>query len=366
MNQSPWERTAKVEYVDFSKYERVIALSDIHGDMEGFQNVLKSLDFSEKDALVIVGDILEKGRDSLALLRLVMDYIGCGNVYMTAGNNDVLFLQWFEGVFSDKDTLWYLNSRKNSVMIDMAHELGLPFKTMEELLALKAAIPGKFSKEIQFLKALPDIIDCELATFVHAGIEPKPLTDQNHYYCIVAEEFGHQTHRFEKPVVVGHWPTSNYCEDIIDTNIYYNKQTNVYSIDGCNSMKSWQQINYLIFSDGKLISGYYAKQPKIIALEAQPLIEQPRTLLFPRTRIEIKERYERQSLCYNPYLDEDLWIDNDRIYMYKGQMYCYDFTTYQLEVDAGEVLYLCDKTDRGILVKRDGIVGNYYGKYEMK
>lgn len=365
MDKHMWEKQATVKYVDFSSYNRVIVFSDVHGDLDGFLGVLDKVRFSKEDALVIVGDILEKGKDSLALLRLVMTYMKAGNVYMVAGNNDVLFLQWFEGVFSDKDTLWYLNSRDNSVMIDMARELQMPFETMEEMLALKAAIPKHFKKEIDFLKNLPDIIDSNIATFVHAGIEPGDLDAQNHYYCIMAAAFANEKHRFEKSVVVGHWPTSNYCEDIIDTNIHVNRETNVYSIDGCNSMKSWQQINYMIFENGEIKTGYYAQQPQIVALESQKSISSPQTLLFPRTQIVIKEKKDTQRLCYNPYLNQDIWVDSERIYMYKGKMYCYDFTTYQLEVEAGEVLAMCEKTENGILVKRNGIVGYYFGKYEM-
>ena len=43
---------ATVHKVDFSPYRRVIAISDIHGDREGFDGVLDKLGFSEDDALV--------------------------------------------------------------------------------------------------------------------------------------------------------------------------------------------------------------------------------------------------------------------------------------------------------------------------
>ena len=42
---------AVVQKIDFSPYQRVIAISDIHGDCQGFDGVLKKVGFSEKDAL---------------------------------------------------------------------------------------------------------------------------------------------------------------------------------------------------------------------------------------------------------------------------------------------------------------------------
>ena len=63
---------ARVRYERLTQYKRVIALSDIHGDFDGFHGLLQALRFSPEDALVIVGDIVEKGPNSLKLLRYVM------------------------------------------------------------------------------------------------------------------------------------------------------------------------------------------------------------------------------------------------------------------------------------------------------
>ena len=81
--------------------------------------------------------------------------------------------------------------------------------------------------------------------------------------------------------------------------------------------------------------------------------------------IEIKNQSEKNSLCYVPHIDQELIVDNEHIYEYKRKMYCYDFTTYDLLVTFGDVLSLCEKTENGILAKRNGVVGHYKGKYEM-
>ncbi|MBQ7840114.1 MAG: metallophosphoesterase [Lachnospiraceae bacterium] len=360
------KKYATVKYIDFSAYERIIAISDIHGDLEGFEGVLSKYEFSDQDALVIVGDILEKGDQSLPLLKRVKQLSEKGNVHMVLGNNDTAFSNLYSEYFSDEDICHYMNSGKKTVLAEMAKELKLPYGTADEIRRLKSAIKENYGEEYAFLNALPQIIDCEQATFVHAGIQPGKLEEQDWSYCLTAPAFASQPHRFGKPLVIGHWPATNYCDTIIDANVYYNEETNVYSIDGGNSMKSWRQINCLIFrKDGTIESGYYENLPKVRVVEAQKSNDNPVTLTFPNTLIEIREKREEESLCYVPHLHREMMIKNKRIYSYAQKHYCWDFTTYLLPVEAGEIVSYCGKGEEGILIKRNGIVGKYLGEYVL-
>lgn len=356
---------AKVQYADFSQYKRVIAVSDIHGDKDGFLAMLQKLNFTSEDALVIVGDILERGSQSLELLRVVMELSKKDNYYLVAGNNDVLFEEWKDNDEMDPEVHRYVTHRDNSTVIEMARELAMPYETLEELKHLKVAIYENYQKELDFLKHLPLILESNLATFVHAGIKPGTIEKQDPVYCLEAPAFAKEKNVFRKPIIVGHWPASNYSENIISVNPYVNQETNVYSIDGGNSMKLWHQINYLIFENGEIKMGYYDNLPKVKILEKQESTDQKEavTLLFPNTLVKIKERHEKSSLCYLPHVDKEMQVDNDLIYRYKEDDYCYDFTTYHLSLETGETVALCSQLKDGILVKKDGIVGLYTGRY---
>ena len=52
---------------------RVIAISDIHGNLPFLKGVLEKANFSPADVLVLVGDLFEKGRDSLGTLRYILE-----------------------------------------------------------------------------------------------------------------------------------------------------------------------------------------------------------------------------------------------------------------------------------------------------
>lgn len=356
---------ATVAHAELDRYRRAIVVSDIHGDNRGFLAMLRQTGFEEQDALVIVGDILEKGKESLELLRSVMRCAEKGNVYMTAGNNDTIFSEWYGGMVTDEEVLSYMNSHDDITLQEMARELGMRWDTLDGVRALKTAVRERYAAEIAFLDSLPHILETEHFIFVHAGLKPGPLTEQDRDYCLTAQEFAAQTHRFEKPVIVGHWPASNYCRTIVNVNPYFNRKTNVISIDGGNGLKRWHQINYLILRGETIESGAYDSMPRFRALEDQEASENPLTLEFPRTMVEVLRDDGTESVCYVPALAREMTFANRQLYSYKGKCYCFNMTDYRLPVRSGEILSCCDVETQGVLAKKDGIVGYYIGRYEF-
>ena len=356
---------AEVLQVCFERYERVIAVSDLHGDCVGFDAMLQYAGFSRNDALVIVGDILERGRQSLKLLSRVMDLAETsGRVFMVRGNNDTILTRFAAGQIPDEHMLGYMKSRESSVISEMAEQLNLPWNDENDVARLRARISDRYAKEIAFIKQLPHIIDSERAVFVHAGIKPGRLDLQDASYCLTAEAFAQTEYRFDKPVVVGHWPTGNYCTKALDVGIYHNREGNIYSIDGGNSMKAWGQINMLVMTaDGQISFDAYDPCRRIQVLEDQCSEAEAVTLTFPNTRLSILEMEEDKARCFVPYLNRDMLFDPRRIYEYKGNTYAGDFTTYFLPVQAGEIVSYCGECDEGILIKKRSIVGKYRGRY---
>ena len=63
-------RKARVVRTDFPSGRRVLAISDLHGNPPFFRGVLEAARYTPEDILVLVGDLIEKGPDSLELLRM--------------------------------------------------------------------------------------------------------------------------------------------------------------------------------------------------------------------------------------------------------------------------------------------------------
>ena len=109
----------------FPSNRRVIAVSDIHGNLPFFQALMDQIRLSPEDILVLVGDMLEKGQDSLALLRHLMELPRTHTVYPLCGNCDGLVYRFFRGDELDgRFFSFYLPQHPESTLRQLAREGG--------------------------------------------------------------------------------------------------------------------------------------------------------------------------------------------------------------------------------------------------
>ena len=67
-----WNENLIVERPTIPSGRRILAVSDIHGNLPYFDGLLKKAGFGADDTLIIAGDFLERGDYCLATLRRVM------------------------------------------------------------------------------------------------------------------------------------------------------------------------------------------------------------------------------------------------------------------------------------------------------
>jgi len=96
MGEASVSQNAIIIHPEFAPGRRILAVSDIHGNLPFFQHLLEKVSFSPDDILVLVGDMLEKGPDSLGLLRYIVQLCKTHTVYPLCGNCDGLVLNFFE------------------------------------------------------------------------------------------------------------------------------------------------------------------------------------------------------------------------------------------------------------------------------
>lgn len=83
-------------------------LSDVHGDIDRFHAMLRTIDFSEKDTLYILGDLFDRGNAPVPLLEEVM---GNANMKMLLGNHEYMCLQCHSPEVTPADIRrWDLNN----------------------------------------------------------------------------------------------------------------------------------------------------------------------------------------------------------------------------------------------------------------
>ena len=91
-------------------------MSDLHGCFDEFQKMLKKLNFSDEDQLIIAGDYIDRGKQSLEMMEWIKN--PPENVVLIKGNHDEEFIYYIDILEEieknlDKD-YWGLNSKKDS------------------------------------------------------------------------------------------------------------------------------------------------------------------------------------------------------------------------------------------------------------
>ena len=237
---------ARIQWLDLKPGRRILVISDIHGNLDYFSGLLSQAVFTPADELIIDGDFLEKGPQCLETLRFIMALSQRGNVHALRGNCDGWHTIFEHGEEGDAHLLHYLQWRQSGLLWEMFRSLGLDPMAMDNITPHKAALHA-FDAEFAYLGSLPDGIDTENFTFVHAGRQPdKPLEQHTRGELDRIDRFLDKGYAFDKWVIVGHYPVMLYGEDRVCANPIIERQRKIVSIDGACVLKDDGQLNALI------------------------------------------------------------------------------------------------------------------------
>ena len=81
-------RPAKIRHAVLPPDRSILVISDVHGNLPYLRGLLEKTGFSPEDVLILDGDLLEKGRQSLDTLRFVTALAKTHTVYAVSGNCD--------------------------------------------------------------------------------------------------------------------------------------------------------------------------------------------------------------------------------------------------------------------------------------
>ena len=356
---------AIVIHPTFPAGRRIIAVSDIHGNLSFFQALMDKIALTPEDILVLVGDILEKGPESLALLRHVMALCHTHTVYPLCGNCNGLVYRFFQGDELDQRFCsFYLPQHPESTLRQLAREGG--FDQTDDLPRLRADLRSAYPEEWRFLSRMPTILETEHLVFVHGGVPSLEHMDQlERWRCMKNDDFLGQGHAFDKWVIVGHWPVTLYRPDIQSAAPILLPGRRIASIDGGCVLKKDGQLNALILpEEGSQRFTWTAWDglPTATALDGQQPSADPLNIRWGRSAVEVLEEGEELSLCRHLETGRTLYILNRYLRMGPDGLWCEDSTDYRLPVAPGDELTLVARTKTGFLCKKDGVTGWYYGR----
>jgi len=185
-------------------------LSDIHGCLFTFKEALKSINFSKKDILIIIGDMIDRHINSKGVIDLILKMRKEGyTIICLSGNHEDMLIRALWGD-REQEMNWFYNGGGECLKSYGYVDAGYTTPHWSTF------IPDEHK---QFLMELP-LIHAEYPdyVFVHAGLDfwcGDPVKDSIAYTMVWERYFTVNNSKLDgRMLITGHTPT--HREDIID------------------------------------------------------------------------------------------------------------------------------------------------------
>ena len=168
---------------------RLIAIGDIHGEVEKLNSLIDRLDLQKQDKVIFLGDYIDRGLNSKAVIERILDLSKKIECVFLKGNHEDMLLKTKITQSQDDIEHWLLSGG-----ISTYDNYG--------------DYPAIFNTHGKFLNSLKLYHIEQNYMFVHAGINPKKeLSEQTKDDLLwIREEFLDNSHNLPYKIIFGHTP----------------------------------------------------------------------------------------------------------------------------------------------------------------
>ena len=325
---------------------RCIAISDIHGHLDLLKRLLEKVNYCNDDYLIIVGDFVEKGNQTIETVEYLMELQKQNNkVFVLLGNCEYALEEMVSNPKLARQVINYLNRIGKGGMIRQAiKKLSLDIKIDEPEM-----IQGKVKKFLQpyfdYFAALPTTLQLNDFIFVHAGIEKRQDWQNSKLSSLIElQTFYHDGHCLNNYVIVGHLPTSNQYSNSINNSIIIDDNKKIISLDGGIGVKSISQLNALIINGNNdkydFVKEYVQPLPLYeVLVDINIFFKEPVKISWPYFEVEVLKENSNFSKCRQLVTNNILNIKNEFLYRRNNKVYCLDdYVDYQMSLNKGDIV----------------------------
>ncbi len=345
---------------------RLVVISDIHAHNQLFNQLLHRVALKDEDYLIILGDIIEKGPNSLETLYKIRDLLEQReNTIVLAGNCEAVVLELLKNEERAEDLKNYVqNAPWGSLLKDSAEALNLDVARLGAR-DLQRQLAQYLSKEIAILSSLDTAAVFDRYIFAHAGIGQRDDWENSSMAEFLEQQnFLYKGHTLsDYYVVTGHFPVSNYSDMTIDNSIIISHQKHIIAIDGGLGVKDICQLNALVIQkeeDGYLYFPYSVDpfEKCEVLFRSYPKFASTVKVSWPYREIEVLQVGTSFSWCRKLVTDELVHIKNEFIYEKNGHYYCMDdYISSMIDAQVGDKVSLVKTYGKYAYVMKDGRVG---------
>lgn len=205
----------------------IFAVGDVHGQLTMLNKLLVhwQKDFHH---LLFLGDLVDRGEDSRAVMKKVYELVTAGYATCLKGNHEVMFEQFLRNP-EEKRAHFELNGGKETIASF------LPLEHPERLSATEVGdiIVQKHPWVLPFIDSLPLYKEWHDFVFVHAGVDLS-LSDwkasKKRDFVWIREDFYMHPNTTGQTFVFGHTPTPVLHDNPQNNQLW--KHNNLIGIDG--------------------------------------------------------------------------------------------------------------------------------------
>ena len=169
------------------KNERLIAIGDIHGEIDKLNSLLDKINPTKSDTLVFLGDYIDRGDHPKLVISTLLKLKKITNCVFLTGNHEDMLLRTKETKKEEDIGFWLFNG--GTTTLDDYGDYTEIFKTH-----------GNFFENLELYYLTDKFL------FAHAGIRPdKPLNEQEKQdFLWIRDNFIRKKHILKQKVIFGH------------------------------------------------------------------------------------------------------------------------------------------------------------------
>lgn len=189
----------------------IYVMSDLHGCFEEYKRMLEKIDFKESDTLYVIGDIVDRGSQSIQILQ---DMMVRSNVFPILGNHEYILNECLDFMLSEINEENISNVESSNTIQKLTSWItenggAATFEQLNRLSKDELLDLQDYLMEFEIYKSLE--VNQKRFVLAHANMKPEYLNDIEKYLMNMLFEKTDSTKDEFKDVylITGHVPTSD-------------------------------------------------------------------------------------------------------------------------------------------------------------